>query len=77
MHVPANVAHICSVHLASLTDQLLALNQKGQVGVLGKGRKERRIMHSCSRQRMRRQPVRMKLGEVLPWNSRAGSPQEW
>ena len=73
LHVPARVAHICSAHLASLTDQLLAPNQKGQVGVLGRGRKERRITHSCSRQRMRRrEAVRMKLGGVLPRAGAAG-----
>ena len=46
----AGQSHTHLFDLALLTDQLLALNQKGQVGVLGERRGGGdRIMHSCSR----------------------------
>ena len=50
----AGQSHTHLFDLALLTDQLLALNQKGQVGVLGEGEGSgERIMHSCSKKGQR------------------------
>lgn len=63
--MPVSVAHICSTHLAPFTDQLLAPNQKGQVGVLGRGRKEKRDYAQLFHTGNEEAAVRMRLGERL------------
>lgn len=60
-----------------LTDQLLAPNQKGQVGVLGRGRKERGDYAQLFLTGNEEAALRMRLGGVLLWSSRAGNPQGW
>lgn len=59
------------------TDQLLAPNQKGQVGVLGRGRKERGDYAQLLLTGNEGAALRMRLGGVRPWSSRAGNPQWW
>lgn len=62
----AGQSHTHLFDLALLTDQLLALNQKGQVGVLGERRGGGdRIMHSCSRKGEREEAGRNEAGRGL------------
>lgn len=71
----AGQSHTHLFDLALLTDQLLALNQKGQVGVLGEQRGGGdRIMHSCSKKGEREEAGGMRLGGA--WGQAgAGRPQ--
>lgn len=63
--------------LALFTDQLLAQNQKGQVGVLGMGEvRGEGIMHSCSRKGKREEAGRNEAARG-PGQAGAGSPQLW
>lgn len=59
------------------TDQLLAPNQKGQVGVLGRGRKEGEDYAQLFLTGNEEAALRMRLGGVRPWSSKARNPQWW